>query len=243
MTIIAIDTSNKTLSVALQTEDGQLFERTIEDTLQHSVKLMPTLQQILYDSQTTMQQVTKIIVAQGPGSYTGLRIGVTVAKTLAKSLQVPLVAVSSLLPLVANAVAVVPEVAYIAPFFDARRNNIFTGLYKLDEQQLQLTVPEQHVSWEQWLLQLEALHQPIYFIGRLQAEQQVLIQERLQNQAIFVADELATPHASSLIQFESEGAVVDADIFVPTYLKLAEAEENWLATHSEKEEFVYVERM
>lgn len=244
MTIIAIDTSNKTLSVALQTDDGQLFERTIEDTLQHSVKLMPTLQQLLLDSQTTMQQVTQVVVAKGPGSYTGLRIGVTVAKTLAKTLSIPLVAVSSLLPLVANVVDVVPQSSYIAPFFDARRNNVFTGLYQIDAlNKVKLKLQEQHISLENWLTQLNALQQPIYFVGKKTAEQEELIKDTLQERAILLEEHLAIPHATSLIRLAQQSEVVDADIFVPTYLKLAEAEENWLATHGEKEEIVYVERV
>lgn len=244
MTIIAIDTSNKTLSVALQTDTGQLFEQTIEDTLQHSVKLMPTLQQLLLDSQTTMQQVTKIIVAKGPGSYTGLRIGVTVAKTLAKALKVPLVAVSSLLPLAANLREQVQATAYIAPFFDARRNNIFTGLYQMDsEKYFRPVIEEQHISWKSWLIQLEELQQPIYFVGKATVEQIQMVNECLQERAIFADSALTIPQAATLIDLSKKSEVVDADTFVPIYLKLAEAEENWLATHSENEEYVYVERV
>ena len=90
MPVLAIDTSNKTLSVAIVKDEGTIVEQTVPDTLQHSVKLMPAIQEVLQESQVSMQELTGVIVAKGPGSYTGLRIGVTVAKTLAKTLRIPL---------------------------------------------------------------------------------------------------------------------------------------------------------
>lgn len=125
MTILALDTSNKTLSVAVELTDGTIIEQTIENTLQHSVLLMPTIEAVFKEAGITAKDLTKVVVAEGPGSYTGLRIGVTVAKTLAKSLGIPLVGVSSLdvfLPTLASKVEVAEVVV---PFFDARRGNIF----------------------------------------------------------------------------------------------------------------------
>ena len=108
MPVLAIDTSNKTLSVAIVKDEGTIVEQTVPDTLQHSVKLMPAIQEVLQESQVSMQELTGVIVAKGPGSYTGLRIGVTVAKTLAKTLRIPLKAVSSLQAIATNVVEVVP---------------------------------------------------------------------------------------------------------------------------------------
>ena len=80
MTILALDTSNKTLSVAVELTDGTIIEQTIENTLQHSVLLMPTIEAVFEEAGITAKDLTKVVVAEGPGSYTGLRIGVTVAK-------------------------------------------------------------------------------------------------------------------------------------------------------------------
>ena len=73
MPVLAIDTSNKTLSVAIVKDEGTIVEQTVPDTLQHSVKLMPAIQEVLQESQVSMQELTGVIVAKGPGSYTGLR--------------------------------------------------------------------------------------------------------------------------------------------------------------------------
>ena len=243
MPVLAIDTSNKTLSVAIVKDEGTIVEQTVPDTLQHSVKLMPAIQEVLQESQVSMQELTGVIVAKGPGSYTGLRIGVTVAKTLAKTLHIPLKAVSSLQAIVANVVEVVPEGAYVVPFFDARRNNIFTGLYQVSHQFPQLIVQERHISWGEWLQELATYDAPLHFVGQLTDEQKELVVERLGDKVVFSKESDAISHAGFFGKLAQDEAEEDADVFVPTYLKFAEAEENWKASHQEEQEINYVERM
>ena len=190
-----------------------------------------------------MQELTGVIVAKGPGSYTGLRIGVTVAKTLAKTLHIPLKAVSSLQAIVANVVEVVPEGAYVVPFFDARRNNIFTGLYQVKQQFPQLIAPERHISWVDWLEELATYEAPLYFVGQLTDAQKEFVMEQLGEKAVFTTEHDAVVHAGLFAKLAQDAPEEDADVFVPTYLKLAEAEENWKASHQEEQEINYVERM
>ena len=243
MPVLAIDTSNKTLSVAIVKDEGTIVEQTVPDTLQHSVKLMPAIQEVLQESQVSMQELTGIIVAKGPGSYTGLRIGVTVAKTLAKTLRIPLKAVSSLQAIVANVVEVVPEGTYVVPFFDARRNNIFTGLYQVKQQFPQLIAQERHISWMEWLQELATYDAPLYFVGQFTDEQKEFVMEQLGEKAVFTTEHDEVVHAGLFAKLAQDAPEEDADVFVPTYLKLAEAEENWKASHQEEQETNYVERM
>ena len=243
MPVLAIDTSNKTLSVAIVKDEETIVEQTVPNTLQHSVKLTPAIQEVLQESQVSMQELTGVIVAKGPGSYTGLRIGVTVAKTLAKTLHIPLKAVSSLQAIVANVVEVVPEGAYVVPFFDARRNNIFTGLYQVSHQFPQLIVQERHISWGEWLQELATYDAPLHFVGQLTDEQKELVVEKLGDKVVFSKENDAIVHAGLFGKLAQYAPEEDADVFVPTYLKLAEAEENWKANHQEEQETNYVERM
>ena len=243
MPVLAIDTSNKTLSVAIVKDEGTIVEQTVPDTLQHSVKLMPAIQEVLQESQVSMQELTGVIVAKGPGSYTGLRIGVTVAKTLAKTLRIPLKAVSSLQAIVANVVEVVPEGSYVVPFFDARRNNIFTALYQVKQQFRQLIAPERHISWVDWLEELAIYEAPLYFVGQLTDAQKEFVMKQLGEKAVFTTEHDAVVHAGLFAKLAQDAPEEDADVFVPTYLKLAEAEENWKASHQEEQEINYVERM
>ena len=240
MTILALDTSNKTLSVAVELTDGTMIEQTIENTLQHSVLLMPTIEAVFEEAGITAKDLTKVIVAEGPGSYTGLRIGVTVAKTLAKSLGIPLVGISSLdvfLPGLASKVEV-GEVG--VPFFDARRGNIFAVGYQKTDEGFKKVIPEQHISWDDFLKVLPESAAGVTFVGQLQSITKEAIVEKGASEAKWLE---GIPHATSLIELGRNNEAVDADVFVPMYLKLAEAEENWQAEHPLEKGSVYVERV
>ena len=124
MTILAIDTSNTALGVALLEENQVLGEYMTNLKKNHSIRIMPAIQMLMKDCERTPSDLTKIVVAKGPGSYTGIRIGVTIAKTLAWTLKLPLVGVSSL-----EILAGVGRYfdGYVSPIFDARRGQVFTG--------------------------------------------------------------------------------------------------------------------
>src|SRR5699024_7698251 len=102
MNILAIDTSNDVLGVALQ-QDGKLVAEWMTHMKKdHSSRLMPAIVYVMEQVQMTADQLDEIVVSNGPGSYTGTRIGVTTAKTLAWSLNKPIYSVSSLETLAYN---------------------------------------------------------------------------------------------------------------------------------------------
>lgn len=243
MTILALDTSNKTLSVAVELTDGTIIEQTIENTLQHSVLLMPTIEAVFKEAGITAKDLTKIVVAEGPGSYTGLRIGVTVAKTLAKSLGIPLVGVSSLDVFLPNLASKVEVGEVVVPFFDARRGNIFAVGYQKTDEGFKKVIAEQHISWDDFLKVLPEHAAGVTFVGQLQSITKEAIVEKGASEAKWLEASDAIPHATSLIELGRNKEAVDADVFVPMYLKLAEVEENWQAEHPLEKGSVYVERV
>src|SRR5690625_5164541 len=93
----------------------------------HSSQLMPAIVELMNEVNLAPEQLEKIVAAYGPGSYTGTRIGVTTAKTLAWSLEIPIFTVSSLK---ATALSGRYFDGLICPFFDARRQAVFTSLYR-----------------------------------------------------------------------------------------------------------------
>ena len=243
MTILALDTSNKTLSVAVELTDGTIIKQTIENTLQHSVLLMPTIEAVFKEAGITAKDLTKIVVAEGPGSYTGLRIGVTVAKTLAKSLGIPLVGVSSLDVFLPDLTSKVKVGEIIVPFFDARRGNIFAVGYQKTDDGFEKVIPERHSSWDDLLKVLPKFAAGVTFVGQLQSITKEAIIEKGASEAKWLEGSDTIPHATSLIELGRNKEAVDADVFVPMYLKLAEAEENWKAEHPLEKGSVYVERV
>ncbi len=127
MYILALETSNQAMSVAVMNDHDLLGEITINRKQTHSQQLMPAIEQLMAASALTPEQLDRIVVADGPGSYTGIRIAVTTAKTLAYTLEKELVGISSLAVLAAN---VRRTDAIIVPLMNARRNQVFAGGYQ-----------------------------------------------------------------------------------------------------------------
>lgn len=125
--LLALDCSGKTLSLAVFQSDQLIAEKHINNTMQHSVNLLPAIDQLLFTSGILLTELSAIAVTLGPGSYTGIRIGIATANSLAFSLNVPVIGVSSLAALVqpfnrGN--------SYLLPSFDARGGRVFAALYQ-----------------------------------------------------------------------------------------------------------------
>ncbi len=143
--------------------DEVLAEITTDSKQNHSVQLMPAISQ-RRQSKIAKQQLDAIIVAEGPGSYTGLRIGVTVAKTLAYALDVKLYGVSSLKALAAT---IDHTDKLLVPVFDARRQTVYTGIFQWQNGQLVTILEDQYMSIEALRAFLEDLNQPFIYIGKI----------------------------------------------------------------------------
>lgn len=223
---LGIDTANIPLSIAIVKDGELLAEETSAMAVNHSLRAMPAIEELLTKAGLTPGDIDAIAVSEGPGSYTGVRIGVTIAKTLAWTLGKPLVGVSSLKVLAANAVFFN---GLICPIVDARRNNVYSGAYKWSAGQLIEVIEDGHYSLEEFMHKLEQQEGPVLFIGKdtVMHEQQIV--ERLGERATIAPFHVDLPRASSLIylaiQSEQES---DVHAFVPEYRRIAEAEANWL---------------
>lgn len=126
MKILAIDTACNLARVAL-TEDGALCKAiTVDDKRRHSVKLLPAIETLLAECGVTPKDLDLIAVTKGPGSFTGLRIGVVTAKTMAYALHIPLVGVNTL---DAIAASFADEDSIVCPLIDARNMRAYGGFY------------------------------------------------------------------------------------------------------------------
>ncbi|MGX7245726.1 tRNA (adenosine(37)-N6)-threonylcarbamoyltransferase complex dimerization subunit type 1 TsaB [Enterococcus quebecensis] len=239
MRILAIDTSNQTLTVAVCEEKKIIGQHTITVKRNHSLTLMPAITQLVKEVGLIPNDIDRIVVAQGPGSYTGLRIGVTTAKTLAYTLKKELVGISSLKALAANCVIVDGP---IIPVFDARRNNVYTGAYEYVDGVLTTIKSDRHIAMEEWLEQLKE-YSSLYFVGEDVEKFRQLIESVLPNAQINEYPQWQIPNGATLAELgrlaEPEA---DPHHFLPMYLKRVEAEENWLKEHTPEVEN-YVEKI
>ena len=129
MRILAIDTSTRYLSVAAATEDGTLASFHRDAHMTHSSRLIPVIDAVLRKAKVRPGDLDGLALSIGPGSFTGLRIGVTTVKGLAFALRIPVVAVPTLDVIARNAQGFVGT---IVPVIDAKKKKVYAALYASD---------------------------------------------------------------------------------------------------------------
>lgn len=231
MNILAMDTSNQVLGIALLKDDQLIGEITTNIKKNHSVRLMPAIDQLMREVTMTPQDLDKIVVAKGPGSYTGVRIGLTTAKSMAWALDIPVVGVSSL-----EALAWQGRFynAYICPFFDARRGLVYTGLYQMRHNNLDVVGDEKNVLMEDWLKELAKAQQDVLLLSPDIEKHQEMIQTYLGDRAMIPAGPFHMANPSHLAFAGSNKPSDSTHTLIPNYLRLAEAEANWLKKEQTK---------
>jgi len=127
---LAMDTSTDTASLALVHEGKILAELTWCCQQNHTTQLLPNLQHLLDQTRVSLQSIDSIIVARGPGSYNGLRVGISTAKALAFSLEIPVIGISTL---EAEAYQHAATGLPVCPILNAGRDEIATALYQLKD--------------------------------------------------------------------------------------------------------------
>lgn len=127
MNILAIETTGKSASVAVINEEGEIFEETCDETLNHLKFLMPMVQNLLKKSNLEIDDLKAVAASEGPGSFTGIRIGVSSARALSQALDIRCIGVPTLETFLYN---VESYKGIFCPIFDARRSQVYGGAYK-----------------------------------------------------------------------------------------------------------------
>lgn len=226
MKVLAIDTSTFVMSIGIVDGDKVLGEVITNLNKNHSIRLMPAIVGLMKDADVQPKELERIVVAHGPGSYTGVRIGVTTAKTLAWSLGIPLVGVSSLEVLAQNG-------RYfngvVAPIFDARRGQVYTGLYQSEEGVMTSIIEDKICLIKDWANQLATNYQNVLILGNdLSIHKQVIKELAEKIQFGSLTDHNPRPSELAKLGIEKDPCS-DIHQFTPNYIRLAEAEVNWLA--------------
>lgn len=217
---LGIDTSHTPLAVAVVKDDQVLAEYKSSLKITHSIGTMPAIEELLKKADIKPNEIDTIAVANGPGSYTGVRIGVTIGKTLAWTLNIPIVSVSSLQVLAGN----VPFFSgVVCSIMDARRGNVFAGIYMNEE-----VVKEAHMSLTELLQTLDEMGQPVLFVGMDVSIHWEQIKEVLGDKVQRVNAAFNLPSAAVLIELAKKQEASDVHTTVPEYLRVTEAEANWM---------------
>lgn len=162
MLILAFETSAKAASVALM-EDGKLLAESYQNTgMTHSQTLMVMAQDALKTAGKQVTDVTAVAVAEGPGSFTGVRIGVAAAKGFAWGRELPCYGVSTL---EAMARTLGAYQGYVCPVMDARRSQVYNALFYVNQGQLQRIQPDRAIALAELETEIKNFREPIFLVG------------------------------------------------------------------------------
>ena len=160
--ILAFETSAKAASVALL-ENGKLLGESYQNTgLTHSQTLLQMAEDMLKTCGKTSQDVTAVAVASGPGSFTGVRIGVAAAKGFAWGAELPCYGVSTLEAMAFN--LGVWE-GYVVPAMDARRNQVYTAIFRAEKGALTRVEEDMAISLAELGEKIKNFAQPVFLVG------------------------------------------------------------------------------
>ena len=162
MKILAMDTSAKVASVSLVSDEKVLSEFNINMNFTHSQTLMPMCEDMLKNCKVTLEDIDYFAVSNGPGSFTGLRIGISAIKGIAYALNKPCVEVSVLDALSVN---VKDFDGIICAVMDARRLQVYNALYKASNDSLTKLKDDRAVSIDDLYLDLKDFNEPIILVG------------------------------------------------------------------------------
>lgn len=236
MPILALDTSTLVSSVAIASPEKLIAELILQTKLTHSEVLMPHIEQILAMTKIKQVDLTGIAVSIGPGSFTGLRIGLATAKSMAYALNLPIVGVSTLAALAYH--YPIPNI-YIAPMLDAQKGNVYTALYRWENGILQEVQAPEVKTFESVLQEGQLLDLPVVFVGDTAQKQALAIAEAGGN-VMLAMSHLVMPRAANVAMLGlSEFAKGNTDHVMqlePVYIRRSEAEVLWERRNGKSEE-------
>jgi tRNA threonylcarbamoyl adenosine modification protein YeaZ len=225
MKILALDSSGLVASVAVAEDDTLLAEYTVNYKKTHSQTLLPMLDEVAKMIELDLKSIDAIAVAGGPGSFTGLRIGSATAKGLGLALDKPLVHVPTVDALAWNLWG---SQDLICPIMDARRNQVYTGIYRFEGEAFKMIREQTPMALAELADVLNQLGEKVTFVG----DGIPVYQEQL-SRLLTVPYQLAPAHlnrqrASAVavlaMQYVREGRTETAAEHAPDYLRMSQAE-------------------
>lgn len=235
MNILSIDSSSAVATCAIVTEKGVLGEYTLANKREHSVILMDLVQEVLKNCSLDIRDIDGFVVSKGPGSFTGLRIGMSTVKGLSFGANKPYVSISTLQAL---AYTVSHFDGIICPLMDALRDNVYTSIYKCKNSEMETLVEPCAMDLCDLVDYLNKTNEKIIFIGDGLEKHQDYLREKVKN-AFFAPKHLSLIRASSLgelgLDLISKG-IFDDENSSPLYIKKPQAErelEKRLGMHNE----------
>ncbi|MGI5957922.1 MAG: tRNA (adenosine(37)-N6)-threonylcarbamoyltransferase complex dimerization subunit type 1 TsaB [Massiliimalia sp.] len=228
MKILAVDTTAKACSVSLIQDNRVLAENFVNLNFTHSQTMMPMCQQLLENAKISLKEVDAFAVSTGPGSFTGLRIGLSAVKGMAFALQKPCIGVSTLDALAQN-VAEFPGI--ICAVMDARCHQVYNALYENQNGVLNKLTDDRALMIDELLEQLKNFQKPIILVGD-GADLCYNAYKDILEQLVLAHPQNRFQRASSVgmlaAQKAEQGEFLSPSEILPSYLRLPQAQRELL---------------
>lgn len=235
MNILALDTATTVMGVALLQNEKVLAAQITNQRRNHAEQLLNVVQNALASLQWEPSDIDMLAVSRGPGSYTGVRIGVTVAKTFSWALGIPLYSESTLRLLAENGNHFS---GLVVPLIDARRSRVYAAAYRRQNDRLEEVLSQQVWPIDCLLTELENQEQPVLFLGEdVSLYTDAIVERRLYHWDVGVGNEnMPQPGHLGRLAWEQWLRLLPPEPidFAPQYLQLTEAENKWLEQQKKK---------
>lgn len=223
MKILAIETSSKVCSVALLENDKIIIKKDIFNELTHSQKLMPLISDILQEKNISLDEINLLSCSIGPGSFTGIRIGVATIKAFADVKNIPCTGVNSLEGLAYN----ISNEGLVCAMIDARNDNVYFGLYDHFDNSYKLLEPLKADHIDNIISILKKYTSPILFVGDGAVAQKDILKNTFSN-CEFAEGDLNLANSASIgsaaYAHYLKGEFGDSNSVSPLYLRKSQAE-------------------
>ena len=236
MKILAIETTGKYGSAAVIDEEGRIWSAESREEMNHLRGIISLIDEALGSAGITKNDLTHIAASIGPGSFTGIRIGVTTARTMAQMLGVPCIAVSSIEALAEGSLsaAISANALYVVPIINARRHQTYGAIYEAEftsdyeHQALNLISEEKQYMIEELLVKLGGNES--YFTGDgIDAYKDIIESALPEGTYKFAGEDMRYQSAESVaviaLKKAKIGDTLTYDKLMPEYMRLAEAEQ------------------
>lgn len=212
-------------SIAINTDDRLIAGIMLDINVAHSERLMSCIEWLLKASRLSTDDIDAIAISIGPGSFTGLRIGLSTAKGLSYATRKPLIAVPTLDAFARR----IPFTQYnICPMLDARKDEVYTGLYRWNGDNLEKIIHETAIRADEFLRLISGR---TIFMGDGARLYKRLIANTLKDDAFFAPPNMMNPSASTIAEIAIEkfrrGETADLLTITPLYIRRSEAEIKW----------------
>lgn len=220
MLILAFESSAKAASVALCDGEKLISQYTQCSALTHSRTLLPMAEDMLKNAEISLKDVDLIAVAHGPGSFTGIRIGVSTVKGLAWAADTPCVGVSTLEAMAWHGLA---AGGYVCPVMDARRNQVYNAIFEIKDGKPQRLTEDRPIALSDLAEELRLLNAPVFLVGDGAELSEKYFKEN--NIPCSIAPEnLRWQSAWGVAMAAMDKTPGNADSLLPVYLRLSQAE-------------------